>query len=340
MIEQLLLSHFRCFEEAAFSFSSGIHLFWGENGAGKSSILEALTLFIFGQSFRTKKAQHLVEEGFSKAFAKLHYKSSTAIHHQLGWTFDEKGSFYAGQKKLSGASEVLGLIPAVSLTPQDATLITGSPDDRRRFLDLLLAKQDPTYLHHRLRYQKGLECRNENLKNKRVQMLDAIETELEKSALYLISAREQGLQKLLPHADPLFRHLLGAHKKMEFVYKTKTNLRELWKTAREKELDCGYTLNGPHRDDILFHADGREIRHFGSEGEKKSYLLALKLAHHATHEGKPLLLLDDLTASLDPVRIEKFWDIALSLGQVIITSTTPVSHSATHHTEVRKKTTG
>ncbi len=336
MLERLVLSHFRCFESASLTFSDGINLFWGENGAGKSSILEALTLFIFGQSFRTKKAQHLVQEGFSKSHATLHYKTKS-VAQQLAWEFEEKGTFFAGQKKLKGAAEVLGLLPAVSLTPQDATTITGSPEERRRFLDLLLAKRDPLYLHHRMRYERGLECRNENLKNNRTQMLDAIEAEMEKSALYLISAREKGVQELLPHAAPLFQHLLGEHKSMEIHYKTKTNLRELWASGREKELAVGYTLNGPHRDDVLFHADGREIRHFGSEGEKKSYLLALKLAHHTLLGEKTLLLLDDLTASLDPLRIEKFWELAPTLGQVIITSTSPVSYSGTHLTEIKKK---
>jgi len=336
MIERLLLSHFRCFEEAFFSFTPGVNLFWGENGAGKSSILEALTLFAFGQSFRTKKGQPLVQEGFSKARANLYYKSKTA-HQLLIWEYEEKSTFSLGQQKLKSAAEVLGLLPAVSLTPQDASIITGAADERRRFLDFLLAKQDSLYLHHRVRYERGLHCRNENLKRRRLQMLDAIEEEMEKSALYLIEAREQGIEALLPHAAPLFRHLLGEHKSLEIVYKTKKNLRELWKKERERELHLGYTVNGPHRDDVLFHANDKEIRHFGSEGEKKSYLLALKLAHHALFKEKPLMLLDDLTASLDPVRIEKFWELAPSLGQVVITSTAPVQFPGTNLIEVKRK---
>jgi DNA replication and repair protein RecF len=327
-IERVRLSQFRCFKGASFVFAPGINLFFGENGVGKSSLLEALHLFVTGYSFRTRKPLQLVKEGCEKAEVELYFKER-AITRLLEWEYGEKGSFFFQKKKLKSVSAVVGLLPGVSLTPADLDIINGAREERRRFLDLILSQRDPLYLHHRIRYEKGLMRRNMNLKMKRFQSLDGIEIEMAKSGAYLIEARSKVVLELADFAAPLFRHLLGEMKELKLHYATKKgDLLSLWKQDRGRDSTLGYTLSGPHRDEVELLLNGKEVKHFGSEGEKKSYLLSLKLAHHAllkeANKAPPLLLLDDLTASLDPLRIERWWEMADGTGQIVVTSTTPL----------------
>ncbi len=237
---------------------------------------------------------------------------------------------------------LLGAFPSILAEPNDLSLITSSPSERRRFLNLHLAQSDPLYVHHFTRFWRAMKQRNCLLKAKNRETLDCWESEMASSAAYLFLARRNFLAEI---GRPLQEqsHLLTENKEcvsivFQSAYPSDPELyRAQLKKTRKREEELGLTLHGPHRDDLLFLINGKEAKTFGSEGQKRTIVTALRFAEwkHLAQKTDtiPFMSMDDFGGALDLKRQQKTEEFLLSLGQVFITtpSDPPLFQKAKRH---------
>lgn len=230
---------------------------------------------------------------------------------------------------LTSASHLLGILNGVLMAPQDVELVKGGPSERRHYLDVMLAQIDPNYVYHLLRYKKALKQRNALLRIKAASALDAFEEILADAAEYLVKKRLLMVERLKPFLKELYAEISGKEHLAEIQYHGLSHpSKELYLQAfhkmRPRELEVGTTLTGPHKDDLLIHLNQKEARYFGSEGEVRSLVSALKLAEWKSifqeSGSEPLLLIDDFGISLDARRLSALSSIIKSCHQIIITS--------------------
>lgn len=312
-IKTLLLTNFRRFEQLHLTLSPQENHFVGSNGAGKTSIIEAIWLLITGQSFRTHQIQYTITDGTEKGHIACAFQTH-GVHQTLSLHLEgAKRGVHFNNKRLSSPSLALGTLLGVSITPDDMNLIKGAPQIRRQFLDLFISKFDPLYLHHLKRYSQALLRRNHLLKKGSLSTLPSWEFEMAKSASYINEQRSAAIETLKKLSQ------------LELEYAPKGNLLEQWRVSRNRESILGFTLFGPHREDFTIKQSGRDLKQMGSEGERKKGIIALKLAcwdllYKSTGQ-KPLLLIDDLESHLDSTGQSNFTEQIRTLGQVLITST-------------------
>ncbi|MDE3055081.1 MAG: DNA replication and repair protein RecF [Verrucomicrobiota bacterium] len=335
-LHSLALRNFRNFKAKEVLFAPGINQIWGDNGQGKSTLLEAIHLLSTGRSFRTQHFAEMIREG-EKSFS-LH-----AEYEQEGRKVEVE-LFFDGKKKelrldatrYSSFQPLLGLFPLIVHMPHDAALIEGAPALRRRLMNFHLSQSDSLYFHHLARFWRAMKQRNVLLKKEDDLSIACWEEEMAPSALYLLEKRAAWVlslySPLLLHSGKLSEgkeeHLVRYHPSFTQNYRTELTQER----SRAKEL--GFTLRGPHRDDISFWIGTRKTPLFGSEGQKKTAILALKLAEWeslAKQKGTfPLFAIDDLGLPLDPGRLHRFYEELSHLGQVWITAPTALGSFPSH----------
>jgi DNA replication and repair protein RecF len=333
MLKSLILRNFRSYAEAAFSFAEGINSIEGENGQGKTNLLEALFLLSVGRSFRTHHLQELVRHG-TKGF------TIEALFERDGIDQRLTIQFAAGEKKLfhndtahQHFSGLLGLIPQTLYSPADIELIMGAPQERRRLLNFHIAQVDPLYAFHLTRYAKALGHRNALLKNQKLPTLDIWEEEMAKSASYLVAARKRLLEDLSERMFPYYRRLVPFSEEVELRYQPslEKDFQDHWQQQRKREFELKTTLHGPHRDDFVILREGKNAKIYASEGQKRSLIAAIKFAEFSLLQERsdtpPFLSIDDFGVHLDGER--KFLlkkELALK-GQVFLTTPTALDVS-------------
>ncbi len=335
ILKNLLLHNFRNYEHTDISFHPRINAICGGNGEGKTNLLEAIHLLSTGRSFRTNHLQDLIAKGknffyIEATICKDHLDQSLSLY------FDGKEKKCSYQKNPSTSfSSLLGLLPSVLHAPDDRDLFSGSPSIRRRFLNLHLAQEDPLYTHHLSRFYQALKQRNFLLKTKHTKTLSAWEEEMAISAFYLMEKRKLLLQELdallpsflqkLSHEETVQLRYLPSFSEEHFSLSA---YRELLAKNRIKELSFGATLIGPHRDDWMIFFQEKTANAFASEGQKKSFLLSLRLSEwkRLSHKfSEPILVtLDDLAIHLDAQRQSLLRPLLSGLFQVFFTSPSPL----------------
>lgn len=326
IIRKIRLKNFRSFDSKTFEFSPGINVICGENGIGKTNLLEALYFISTGRSFRTTNISELIRHE-AEFFRLEAIFEKCSIEQVIGIFYDgntkkiqHNSTFYPG------FSNLLGLLPSTLYCPLDIQLITGSPSQKRRFLNLQIAQQNSTYLIHLARYHRALKQRNALLKQKKTVSIEVWEAELIKHALPIYEARKEHLTELSTLLQKQIDTLI--HQKWETLItyspSTKSPLSsELFDRTRSKELQFGHTLYGPHRDDFHIILNGALAKSFASEGEKRILITSLKLAAHFA-SGFSIFSIDDFGAHLDPAKIEILEKTLQHLPQVFLTTTTPL----------------
>jgi DNA replication and repair protein RecF len=243
---------------------------------------------------------------------------------------------YHNDTLYSSASSLLGLLPGVSLTPSDSALVKGAPQHRRQFLDLQIAQVDPLYVHHLTRFGRAMRQRNHLLRARNSTTIESWEYEMAASASYLTERRSQTIEDLQEKISNIYFTLSGEKEKFELNYKTFGNLEldsesrralylELLKKMRRREMELGFTINGPQKDDFEMSIGQSEARYFASEGQQRTCTAALRIAewnrlHHLAQD-RPLILIDDFGIGLDPIRQQKLLLEVAKLGQVFLTTT-------------------
>lgn len=349
-LRSLYLQQFRNYREAYFEFSPSLNLIYGQNAQGKTSLLEAIHYLMLGRSFRPGLQQDLIHIGYNSF-----YLESIFCKHAI----DQKLRLYVEGKErkimynstvLSHVSNLLGIIQGVVMTPDDVNLVKGSPSIRRQFLDIQLAQVDPLYVHYLARYVKAMRHRNQLLKQKKIASIESWEHEMAQAATYIVQQRRRNLQSLQIYCQDFYSYLTGEKENLTLEYisvasacqneaEIKAFYLQQFHKNRNREMLLGYTLVGPHKDDIWIGIGGRDARFFASEGQQRSCVAALHmgewqcLKHIA--EDIPLFMIDDVSMSLDEKRCSRLLDQLASLGQVFLTTT---DANLTHSFSGPKKT--
>lgn len=334
LLRKLTLRHFRNVGFGALEFSGRRHFLLGANGQGKTNTLEAAGYLTALRSFRTSDNKLLIAHGQHTAAI-----AAEIEHERLG---DSKVTIklrrdgkelWCDQTRVTRFADYLGQFPTVVFSSQDRALVRGAPALRRRWLDLTLAAMDAEYLRALQAYTRALAARNALLRRGTAAdaELGAFERALAPAAATLIVRREAGVAALAQTLSAAYARLCEAaepaalHYEPDFDEPEEEALLARWEAGRGRDLQFRATLAGPHRDDIGFSVRGTAAKDFASEGQQRSFVLALRLAQAAWFREKsgvrPVLLADDVLGELDPARRHRFWSAIDPEAQVIATGT-------------------
>ncbi|MBP3806646.1 MAG: DNA replication/repair protein RecF [Oribacterium sp.] len=333
IIDSLELKNFRNYESLKVSLSPGTNIFYGDNAQGKTNVLESIFLASTSKSYRISKDKDLIQFGNDEAHIKMEVRK-----HDVPYRIDmhlkknKSKGIAIDETPIRKASELFGIANIVSFSPEDLGLIKDGPAVRRRFMDLELCQLDKIYLYNLTRYNRVLDQRNKLLKDIVIKpsLLDTLsvwDLELIKYGTKIIEIRNIFIEELKEIIIDIHHHLTGGIEKLEIVYDANVGSQDFQNTLsrmRESEIRQHITLVGPHRDDLLFLIDGKDIRKFGSQGQQRTAALALKLSEielvRKRIDDDPILLLDDVLSELDSKRQNYLLDL-LSETQNIITCT-------------------
>lgn len=312
-VKELKLEGFRNYENETFSFSPGTNMIYGNNAQGKTNALEAVYLFSIGKSFRTQQDRELIQ--FGKDITRISVVfSDKQRENEIEFLLrrDRKKQIKINGVPITKLGELIGRFTVVLFSPDELNLTKGAPNARRRFLDIAVSQMRPKYYHILRRYNKVLEQRNNLIKKLKFQKDDAgFETlavwneKLADYGIRVIEYRKQFIESLKVYAKNIHHEISGEDFKVTYKtsFETKEQLLKKLNDSLLKEIEQGFTLYGPHRDDLELETDGRDIKTYGSQGQHRSAVLALKLAQadmifEDTGE-YPVLLLDDIMSELD-----------------------------------------
>lgn len=244
----------------------------------------------------------------------------------------QRKQFKRNKKEYDKLSEHIGLLPLVMVSPADAVLIQGGSEERRRFIDLIISQQDVTYLHALIQYNKALFQRNSLLKNQSTDnaLYDVLEMQMDRFAGIILEKRLAMIAAFIPIFNTYYQLISQSAEEINLQYISrleKDDFASLLKDNRERDRILGYTSVGIHKDELEMTLDQSLIRRIGSQGQNKTYLIALKLAQFAFLKEKgnttPILLLDDIFDKLDASRVEQIIKLVgdPTFGQIFITDT-------------------
>ena len=343
-LTNLQLQNFRNYESVQLEFTDGVHVFIGENAQGKTNLMESIYALAMTKSHRTTNDKELI--GWNKEFATIKGTvEKTATKTNLELQFSKKGKIakvnYLEQKRLSS---YLGNLNVILFAPENLTLVKGSPQNRRKFVDMELGQMSSLYLYDLVEYNRVLKQRNTYLKQlaiKKMQpdeYLEVLSEMLSELASKIVFHRLDFMKQLEALAIPIHDQLSLGREKFSVSYQatipledglTPEQMKEIYmnqfKKNQTREADQATTLIGPHRDDLIFYLNEVPVQTYGSQGQQRSTVLSLKLAEIelmklSTGE-YPLLLLDDVLSELDDDRQTHLIKAIENKVQTFITTT-------------------
>jgi DNA replication and repair protein RecF len=337
-LTSMALTRFRNFGTEEAEFSPGLNLIAGPNGQGKTNLLEAIHYGCLAHSQRTRKDRELIQWG-SSAFV-LRLKGMVGEHpHVQSVEYAESGHkrVKVDGRESKRLSDLLGHFSLVSFSPEDLDLVRGGPQLRRRYLDVLLCQFSPEYLDALRHYNGALRQRNSLLKQRDgafgADVLEAFDAPLIEHGARITRLRRRTLAELAPLAGEAYRFIADAVEDLSLSLtgsvsgsgdedELREDFRRRLAGLRTAEREAGLTLAGPHREDLAVDLAGRSARDFGSQGQKRSAALSLKLASARLLEAKggqpPILLLDDVFAELDETRRRRIGELVQGRGQAFV----------------------
>ena len=341
-IRRLVLNNFRCYQNLDCTFEDNHIYLTGENGVGKTSIIEAIYYLTIGRSFRNSDNSELIRKGEKEASIYLEYHSEKDDHdHKLACIISREAKVFSfDNEKVSSLSKILRKLLAVYYTPSLVFFFQNEPEGRRKFLDEALSQFSPQYLYAISRYKKLLKERNSALQqNYDSDVIDVLRNELINLAYRIVKDRKDLIKRLSPKSEKYYNELFGnTDRKFSLSYKTNSPLDddqksfvthsiELFEKNKSIENIRKVTAIGPHRDDLTGLLNGNELSGYGSQGENRLASLSLKLAildeYTSILGNRPLLLLDDITSDLDDKRTANLLSLVSKENQqVFITGTT------------------
>lgn len=339
----LYLHNFRSYEEARFDFSPKVNVIRGPNARGKTSLLEAIYFVMTGRSFRTSQTTDLIRHGANYFYLEANFVKHTVEQKLRIYYSPTEKRITHNSTPCSSLGSLLGILQGVAIHPDDAAIVKGAPMARRQLLDIQLAQADPLYIHHLTRYERAMRQRNHLLRAKNQATIDSWEYEMSNSAAYIVQQRSIATEALRVQGQEHYHKICGGKEAWHLSYKANgagdhplddvDALRELYKSQyrrhRYREMDLGSTITGPHKDDLLIALDDNDARAFGSEGQQRSCVVALRLAEwsrlDAASRELPLMLIDDLGISLDSMRRKHLIGYFENLEQVFVSTTEEAS---------------
>ena len=338
-LRDLHVLNFKNWEEANFELSPRLNCFVGPNGSGKTNILDAIHYLSITKSYFSSTDLHNILSGadFFVTEGNFHLEGEP-IHIHCALKRGQKKTIRHDKVEYEKLADHIGQFPSVVISPYDRDLITERSETRRRFMDGVISQSDAPYLHHLLRYLRVLRQRNALLKQMARQQsfqaeeLQLYDEQMAQEALPLVEKRQAFVQELLPRLQYYYQWISAGAETAGLEYRSKLREQpflELLREQQERDRVQQYTGVGAHRDDLEFTLQGRSVKQFGSQGQQKSFLIALKLAQYdflKERQGRaPLLLLDDIFDKLDEDRVTQLIQLVhdQDFGQIFITDTHP-----------------
>jgi len=338
-LEKLHLTYFKNYEERAFVFGEHVNCLVGENGSGKTNLLDAIYFLALTKSaFHNQDALGIRHANDFFVLDGIFKESGKNIQITCSFQRGQRKIFMSDKKNYEKLSDHIGLFPLVLIAPNDTDLIRDGSEERRRFFDGVLAQATPDYLTDFLHYNKILTQRNGLLKlfaERNYLDEDLLETYNEpliSLAIRIYTHRRQFMDRFLPLFKKYYQFLSSGKEDVEVLYESEvasTDFASEFRKNRSRDLHAQRTGKGVHKDEYIFEIDGITLKKFGSQGQQKSFVIALKLAQFELlkieKEKTPILLLDDIFDKLDDRRIHKLIELIDTgfLGQVFITDARP-----------------
>ena len=331
-IKKIRLNNFRNYNDEKINLGKNINIFYGENAQGKTNIIESIFLCSFGKSFRAKKDFEMIKMDEKNAFVEVEYEK-TDRDGKIKINLENKKNIYINGIKIKKLSELLGNLHIVIFTPDDINILKGGPENRRKFLDIMISQLRPNYMHILNLYLKTVKQRNNYLKqikeeNKDEDLLEIWDEKLAEYSIKIYNYRNEFIEKIVKKIEKIHHRITNNKEKIEIKYisecKDRENYLKTLKLRRKLDIIKGFTTKGIHRDDFIIYINGKEINIYGSQGQNRTAMLSLKLSELQVIYDEigeyPILLLDDFMSELDKNRRKNFLE-NIRDTQVIITGT-------------------
>jgi DNA replication and repair protein RecF len=336
ILKHLSILNYKNISEAELDFSPGLNCIIGNNGEGKTNLLDSIRFLSLCKSLGVTQDSLCIkhQENFFMLKGIYEREGNSMEEIQCTLKYGQKKIMRRQGKPYKRLTEHIGLIPIVLVSPADNMLITGGSEERRKFMDIVISQMNIKYLEALGRYNKALQQRNALLKCETscdTEMLELWEEQMSIEGEYIYNCRREYIELFIPIFQHYYNLIAQNHEKVTIAYSSHCQrgpLLDVIQRDRQKDLIIGYSLHGTHRDDIEMLIDGYPIRREGSQGQNKTLLVALKLAQYdflrKTGNGtRPILLLDDIFDRLDAQRVERIVSLVSddSFGQTFITDT-------------------
>lgn len=355
-ITHLKLKNYRNYEQLDLSFADKVNVIIGENAQGKTNLMEAIYVLAFTRSYRTPRDNELIrwEQEFAKVEGQIMKRNRT---FPLEIIISKRGKkARLNRLEQQRLSHYIGALNVVMFAPEDLSLVKGAPQIRRRFIDMELGQIQPKYIYHLGQYQKILKQRNHLLKQmqrrevKDKTVLEVLTDQLVEHASILLEKRFEFLELLRSWATPIHRQISRQVEQLEIKYIPTVNVSEgtnkgkiekiyqdKFYDIQENEIDRGTTLVGPHRDDLAFYINNKDVKTYGSQGQQRTTALSVKLAEIDLIKNEvgeyPILLLDDVLSELDDYRQSHLLSTIQGKVQTFVSTT---SVEGLHHETLEK----
>ena len=344
-LQRITYENFRNHRFLSFEPSAGINHLYGPNGSGKTSVLEGVHFCALTKGFVSAADNESLS--FSQDYFLLNSafidEDESEIKIKIVYTKEKEKQIIVNNSEIKPFSRHIGRIPCITFSPQEIVIVSGAPAERRRFIDNAISQTDRRYLDDLLAYRRVLHQRNALLVQLYEQsspyndMLSLWTEQLSRLAASIVSARIKFSARFLYHFKDLYSRLSN-NEDPSVIYRcsigkiiTGTTLEDLYalfvakfQEIEKQEIARAQTMLGPHRDDLVFLLNEKEIKKYASQGQMRTFLICLKLSQHRLFEEilgeKPICLLDDLFSALDAERSAAILSILETCGQSIITS--------------------
>ncbi len=330
-LKKLVLINFKNIAQAEITLSERLNCFVGDNGAGKTNVLDAVYYLSMSKSALTMTDGQSVRHGEDFFVVEGTYAGDSGLSDTVNCSFLRRSGkvLKLNGKEYDRMADHVGRFPVVMVSPQDSVLITDAAEERRRYLNAFLSQLDRDYLASLMRYNAVLAERNRFLKSSSdEQMLQIYDMQLADHAARIYERRRDIIERMRPLVAEFYRQLSDDREQVEIEYRSElasASMGELLLASRERDIVNGFTTSGVHRDDMSLRIGGYPLRKYGSQGQQKSFLMSLKLAQYRILAEvcgeRPLLLLDDLFDKLDTSRVENLLTLVAGddFGQIFIT---------------------
>lgn len=347
VLQTLLLHNFRNHLESSFEFGEGANILLGDNGEGKTNVIEAISYLCLTKSFFAGSDLHVLNFGQSVFEVEGMIRSAHGLESRIRVAYDREQAvkvYTVNKHRIEPFSAVIGRFPLVICSPEHGPITLGGPGERRKFIDFVISQSSDAYFADLMEYRRVLKQRNTILFNAKISksdpapLLEPWDEQLARTGSTVISRRRRFIGEFQPFIASAYRHLVGRGEEPSIMYEPFTpvrgdiadaGIRELLlreiaaRSAEERRI--GTTLVGPHRDELLFRINDLDLRKYASQGQHKTFLVALKLGEFFYLKERcsetPILLLDDIFSELDEERSERLLGFVAGISQTFITST-------------------
>ena len=335
IINSIDILNFKNIPSSSLEFSNGVNCLLGLNGMGKSNLLDAIHLLCMARPMSSMPDSSLIRHGEDLMLVKGKFLTDVGSEDTIscGIARGKRKSLKRNGKEYGRFSEHIGQYPVVTVTPDDARVVTSGGEERRKLMDMVISQAHPEYLGALIRYGRALENRNKMLRAgvKDAILYESIENAMVETASLIHEIREKWIREMCPVVQEIYDRISGGHEKVSIGYISQlngTDMKTLLNSRRSKDQILGFTSGGVHRDDMEATLDGYSLKQLGSQGQLKSFVVSLRMAVFRYLKQQkmmtPLLLLDDIFDKLDSSRVENIMKEVTgegSFGQIFITDT-------------------